>query len=311
MVTTLRRLAVPISIFALLTAACSADSGSSTANTGDVAGVTEPSSSPGSAELTSADQYTPSRFDETSTTIDNRWFPMAPGTQLVYEGKSGLAGEERLDHRVVFTVTDLTKVIDGVRTVMLWEEDYTEGELVETELAFFAQDTGGNVWHFGQYPEEYEDGTFVKAPAWIAGVEGARTGITMKTEPKLEAPDYEQGFAPKPINWIDRARVLEMGVRTCVPVDCYTNVLVTEEFELDKPGAAQLKFYAEGVGTVRVGWSGRNEDEHEVLVLTEANVLTAEQLSRVRREVLVIEERAYEISPDVYGTTPPSEPLPT
>lgn len=308
---TSRRLAVLSSIFALMTAACSADTGSSTANTDGVPNVAEPSSSPSFVELTSADQYTPSRFDETSTTIDNPWFPMTPGMQLVYEGKSGLAGEERLDHRVIFTVTDLTKVIDGVRTVMLWEEDYTEGELVETELALFAQDTDGNVWHFGQYPEEYEDGALTKTPAWIAGVKGARTGITMKTEPKLGAPDYEQGFAPKPINWIDRAKVLEMGVRTCVPVDCYTNVLVTEEFELDKPGAAQLKYYAEGVGTVRVGWSGRNEDEHEVLVLTEANVLSADQLARIRREVLVIEGRAYETSPDVYGTTPPSEPLPS
>ena len=178
-------------------------------------------------ELVSADQYSQSRFGEHSATIDNPWFPMTPGSQLIYEGRSGM-GSDRLDHSVVFTVTDLTKVIDGVENVLLWEEDYTEGELVETELAFFAQDLEGHVWHFGQYPEEYENGKFTAAPAWIAGVAGARTGITMKAEPKLEAPDYSQGFAPKPINWIDRARVREMGVRTCVPAGCYENVLVTE-----------------------------------------------------------------------------------
>lgn len=95
-----------------------------------------------------------------------------------------------------------------------------------------------------------------------------------------------------------------------MPADCYEDVLITEEFEVDKPGCLQLKYYAPDVGTVRVGWAGRNEDEHEVLVLTEANALSLEELAAVQQQVLAIEERPYEISPDVYGTTPPSEPLP-
>jgi hypothetical protein len=31
------------------------------------------------------------------------------------------------------------------------------------------------VWHLGEYPEEYENGKFVKAPAWLAGFEGCET----------------------------------------------------------------------------------------------------------------------------------------
>ena len=42
------------------------------------------------------------------------------------------------------TVTDLSKVIDGVRTLVIWERDYTAGQLSEPELAFFAQDNAGN-----------------------------------------------------------------------------------------------------------------------------------------------------------------------
>jgi hypothetical protein len=38
-----------------------------------------------------------------------------------------------------------------------------------------------------------------------------------------------------------------------VPIDCYDEVLVIEEFERNKPGAFQLKYYAPGVGDVRVG----------------------------------------------------------
>jgi hypothetical protein len=53
------------------------------------------------------------------------------------------------------------QVIDGVRTTVVWERDHTEGELEEAGLAFFAQDNDANVWHMGEYPEEYEEG-----PRW-------------------------------------------------------------------------------------------------------------------------------------------------
>lgn len=251
-----------------------------------------------------AKDFNPDNFDS-STTIDNEWFPLQPGTQFFYEGSDG----ERIPHRVVFTVTDLTKVIEGVRTVVVWDRDYSAGELVERELALFAQDNDGNVWHLGQYPEEYEEGKFAKAPAWIAGLKGAKAGISMKVEPRLGAPDYAQGFAPPPINWIDRARVYRMGQRTCVPFDCYEDVLVTEEFERNKPGAYQLKYYARGAGNVRVGWRGSKEEERETLVLVDLVRLSPEALAKVREAALELERRAYKISKDVYAHTPPAEPL--
>ena len=260
------------------------------------------------AALLTAEDYDPSRFDETSTTIDNQWFPMQPGTQWIYKG-STKEGKDRVHHRVVFTVTDLTKVIDGVRTLVIWDQDFTEGELVETELALFAQDTEGNIWHFGQYPEEYEDGKFDKAPAWVAGFEGARTGITMKADPELGTPDYSQGFAPPPINWIDRARVYKVGEQTCVPYDCFENVLVTEEFEVDKPDAFQLKFYAPGVGNVRVGWRGAEEKERERLVLVDVVQLDGDAMAQVRAEASALDERGYTRAEGSWGRTPPLEPL--
>ena len=108
-----------------------------------------------------------------STTVDNKWFPLRPGTRLSYRGQT-IEDGERLGHTVTFVVTDLTKVIDGVRNVVVWERDYNEGVLVESELAFFAQADDGNVWHFGQYPEVYEGGKLIETPAWIHGVKGAQ-----------------------------------------------------------------------------------------------------------------------------------------
>jgi hypothetical protein len=173
----------------------------------------------------------------------------------------------------------------------------------------FAQDNDGNVWHLGQYPEEYENGKFVRAPAWVHGLEGARAGISMKRTPTLGRHSYAQGYAPPPINWIDRARVYKMGEHTCVPVACYDDVLVTEEFERDKPGAYQLKFYARDVGNVRVGWRGRNEKEQEELVLVDLVHLSPEEMAKVRDEAIALEQSAYNRSPDVWALTPPLEPL--
>jgi hypothetical protein len=261
------------------------------------------------AVIRSADQYSPSLFDDSSYVVDNEWFPMTPGTQLVFKGASGI-GEDREGHGLVFIVTDLTKVIDGVRTAVLWERDTSAGELVEAELAFFAQDRAGNVWNFGEYPEEYEDGKLDKAPTWIGGIAGARTGIAMLAAPDADAPDYEQGYAPKPVDWQDRGNVRETGSKTCVPAGCYEDVLIIGEFELDKPGSTQLKYFAPGVGNVRVGWAGPKEDDHEILLLTEMRTLSEAEMADVREQVLALEAHGFQTSPDVYGTTPPLEPRP-
>jgi len=162
------------------------------------------------------------------------------------------------------------------------------------------------VWLVGEYPEEYENGKFDKAPAWISGQKGARAGIAMLAEPRRGAPAYAQGYAPPPVDFTDHARVYKMGQQTCVPVDCYKNVLVTEEFNPDEPGAFQLKYYASGVGNVRVGWRGEKEEEKETLELVDYQHLSQEALAKIRREALEMDQRAYERS-EAYRETPPAE----
>lgn len=242
----------------------------------------------------------------TPTNIDNQWFPITPGTRYTYTG--GITDEgERLGHKVVFTVTDLTKVIDGVRSVVIWDLDYTGGEIVESELAFFAQDNDGNVWLMGEYPEEWEEDEFQGAPdTWISGVGETRAGIAMRAEPQVGTPAYYQGWSP-PIEFMDRAKVFRMGEETCVPVDCYSDVLITDEWNPDEKGAHQRKFYAPGVGHVRVGWAGPKEKEKEILVLTKIEQLSPKAIEKLREQALEMEKRAYKVSKDVYGETPPLE----
>ena len=242
---------------------------------------------------------------ERSTNIDNKWLPFRPGTQYVYTGFTQ-EDKKRVPHRVVMTVTDLTKVIDGVRTVVVWERDYKGGKLLELELVFFAQDKEGNVWHLGQYVEKYDGAEFVGGHAWLSGMEGARAGIMMKADPQPGTPSYSQGYAPPPFNWTDRGKVDKVGQKTCVRASCYENVLViAEASEEEGPDAEQLKYYAPSVGHVRVGWRGKGEKLRETLELVEVVKLDPEALVKVRAQALELEKRA-----SVYGRTPPAEIMP-
>jgi hypothetical protein len=235
-----------------------------------------------------------------SATVDNKWLPLRPGTEYVYAGSS-VDGKKRL----VFTVTDLVKTVAGVQNAVVWDRDYTNGELVEAEIAFFAQDEHGNVWHTGEYPEEYEGGKVVDAPAWIAGVKGAKAGFEMKAAPLLGAPVYPQGYAPPPVDWTDHAQIYKVGEKTCVPAGCYAHVLVTREFNPDEPGQSQLKYYAPGVGNIRVGWLGKDPDE-EAAGLVSLVRLGPAALAKARAAALRLEAHAYRSRPAVYGGTPPA-----
>ena len=257
----------------------------------------------------SASDFKRAQFDN-STSITNRWMPLKPGTQRIYEGTAILEGEKsRSARRVVSTVTDVGKPIAGVQTLVVLEKDYTAGQLGEVSLSFFAQDNAGNVWLLGEYPEEYENGKFADAPAWITGQKGARAGIAMLANPRVGTPDYSQGFAPPPEDFSDRARVYKTGQRTCTPVKCYNKVVVTEEFAPGEPGSFQLKYYAPGVGNVRVGWRGAKEEEKEELALVGLKQLSPQALAKVRKEAIALDKRAYKNSKDVYAKTQPARPL--
>ena len=238
-----------------------------------------------------------------STTVDNTLLPLVPGTQLTYEGRAN-RGTGVLPHRIVSIVTDLTKAIHGIRAVVIWERDFNEGQMVESELAFQAQDDEGNVWNLGEYPEVYEQGKLVGAEdTWITGLQRAQPGILMRAKPKIGSPGYLQGWAPE-IEFRDRAKELKAGQRSCFSGRCYSNVLLTDEWNpLDPPDGHQLKYYAPGVGTIRVE-PGAGDQDQETLVLVGNVRLDANALAEARRAALDEDARGYTVSNDVYAKTP-------
>jgi hypothetical protein len=247
------------------------------------------------------------------TQIDNRYFPLAPGTQYVLQGEANRGGGA-LPHTVTFTVTDLTKMIGHTRTLAVWDVDEDQGQVVESELAFFAQDDRGNVWSMGEYPEEFENGQFTGAPdTWFARRQGALPGVIVPGDPS--APEarqlFSEGFAPA-IDFLDCAMVVgprqfERRPRVCVPADCYDNVLVIHETSpLDPEGGIQVKYYAPGVGNIKIG--AINDPEAETLALTQLVHLDAAGLAAARAEALKLEQHAIQTNP-LYARTPPMVPL--
>jgi hypothetical protein len=255
------------------------------------------------AEVCKVFGFSPNNFSN-STRIDNQWLPLVPGTRLILEGQADRGSGAR-PHRVVFTVTDLTKVINGVRTVVIWDRDIAEGQIAESELAFFAQDDHGNVWNLGEYPEEFEDGKFTGAPStWIAGLARAKAGIHMRGKPRLNQPRYLQGFAPD-IEFLDCAKVIKEVPKICVPFKCFEHVLLTDETSpLDPEGGHQRKFHAPGVGIAKI--TPVDDPEGETLVLVKIVHLNPHDLREVSQRALGLERRAYRVS-EVYRHTAPAE----
>ena len=216
------------------------------------------------------------------TKITSQWMPLVPGTRMVLEGRANRGGGV-LPHRITFTVTDLTKVIDGVPNLVTWDVDTDKNTVSEAELAFFAPDDGGNVWNFGEYPEEYQGGKFNGAPStWIAGLSRAEAGIQVPAKVQIGTPEVLQGSSPD-VDFLDCAKDVKAADRTCVPTGCYDQVRVVDERSpLAPDSGVQRKSYAPGVGNVRVEAVG--DPEGETLVLVERTTLSPADLAKAREE---------------------------
>lgn len=260
-----------------------------------------------SGSCTSVAAFEAARFPAVPR-IDNRFLPLVPGTNFVLSGSVREDDGLLHPHTIVTTVTDLTKVIDGVRTLVVFDRDFGDGQLQESELAFEAQDGSGRVWNVGEYPEEYEKGRLAGAPStWIAGIGGAVPGVGMLARPQPGTSSYLQGYSAA-IDFFDCATVAKVHQHTCVPAGCFDDVLVTDEWApLDPAGGHQLKYYAPGVGNVRVGAVGGTNAE--VVDLRSVQVLSPAAFETVRQQVIAQDKRGYHVSKDVYRFTAPLEPL--
>lgn len=304
------RVVAALAACALLLAACGSSSGTPAASDASpnarASHSVEPGASPSAPD---GDLPPPFPHDRVAdpTSIDNAFLPLLPGTYWRWDGVT-VEDDEEIPHQVITMITDMAKEIDGVRTVVGYDEDWADGQLVEAEIFFAVQDDDGNVWRLGEYPEEYEDGQVVATPAWVAGSAGSLAGIMMPAEPKRGGQSYAQGWGPE-VGWADRGWVIVDGDSDCVPAGCHEDVIVVQEWDIAEPLARQLKFHAPGVGVIRVDWSGSADQSQESLELVEFRQLSDDELAEFHEKALALEERAHQRLPDLFADSPLMEPI--
>jgi hypothetical protein len=197
--------------------------------------------------------------------VDNRFFPLQPGTTFFYEGD-----EEGAPTTNKTFVTHDTKQIQGVDTTVVRDRAFKRGVLVEDTFDWYAQDKDGNVCYFGEDTKELDkQGNVISTEgSWEAGVDGAEPGLVMEAKPRV-GDTYQQEFAPGVAE--DMAKVLSLDKSTCVPYRCFDNLLLTKEWTPLEPGVAEHKYYAKGVGFVRGVMVTGGKEHTELVRITTGN----------------------------------------
>lgn len=178
-----------------------------------------------------------------STTVNNPYRPLRPGTRWVYEGQS-----EDGPERKVVEVTDDTRVVMGVRCLVVRDVVTLNGKLYEDTVDWFAQDRDGAVWNFGEETRKVtDDGSFTPAGSWEAGVNGALPGIVMPARP-APGDTYRQEYLPGEAE--DMGRILRVDGARRVRFGSFLGVVVTRDWSPLDPGSAEHKYYAPGIGPI-------------------------------------------------------------
>ncbi|WP_440948347.1 hypothetical protein ACSAZL_09020 [Methanosarcina sp. T3] len=196
----------------------------------------------GVMETEGEDGYSPViNPDDFVEVIDNPYFPLTPGTTFVYEGES--EGEPIRDE---VYVTNETRMVMGVTTIVVRDREFEDGELAEETFDWYAQDKDGNVWYFGEDSREYDEGEVVSTEgSWEAGVNGAQPGIIMKGNPQV-GDTYRQEYLVGEAE--DMAEVISLNESVSVLYGSFEDCLKTKEWTPLEPGIEENKYYAHGTG---------------------------------------------------------------
>ena len=184
-------------------------------------------------------------------TIDNIYWPMAPGSRWVYREVDADGSRQRVE----VTVTNQTKTILGIAATEVHDRVTEDGEIVEDTTDWYAQDEWGGLWYLGEDTTEFENGEPVsKAGSWEAGVDGAQAGLIIPPSPEV-GMSYRQEFYAGEAE--DLGRILSLDELVEVPFGSYDEVLMTRDWTPLEPDVLEHKFYAKGIGPVlELGLSG-------------------------------------------------------
>lgn len=222
--------------------------------------------------------FDPDDFDDPrNPTNPNPYFPLTVGNRWDYqEGAKSITVE----------VLDQTKLIEGVRCIVVRARDFEDGELVEDTPDWYAQAKNGDIWYCGEEVKDFElfEGDEPQLPelvstdgAFKVGRDGDKSGIQFRKTPTA-GEVYRQEFSLA--NAEDLNEVLsttyEFGrdpefdqfvPQPLAQLFCSGDCVITSDFSALEPGVLARKYYAPTVGL----FLEAKPDTGEVFPLTDCN----------------------------------------
>lgn len=185
--------------------------------------------------------------------IDNPYFPMRQGPTNVYVGEFEENGELQTES---FEQSNIGpgKTLLGVMTQTQLDRAFEGDLLVEETRDYYAQDTDGNVWYFGEDVVNFnydDDGNLIGTDAdssWLAGVNGALPGLIMPSALTVGF-NYFQEYAIVD-DALDHGTIASVGNTVTIDIGTFTNVLQILEGSVLDPEFREFKYYAPGVGLI-------------------------------------------------------------
>lgn len=183
-----------------------------------------------------------------SLQIDNKFFPMPVGRTWILTGREENDEGQIVNLRLRITVLDQVENVEGVRTRVVEEREWEDGELIERSLNFFAQNQKGTLCYFGEdvFPRSI-------GGIWRADNPDSHAGIFLPNEP-IVGSTFLQEEAPTAQ---DKAAILALGTRIRVPYGVFRETLTTRDCnQIEEPGCNPLtsgdpvKHFAEGIGII-------------------------------------------------------------
>jgi hypothetical protein len=178
---------------------------------------------------------------ELASTGRNPYLVLQPGYRLVLEeGPS----------RMIVTVLDETKVIEGVETRAVEERETWKGQVTELSRNYLAihQQTH-DVLQFGEDVSNYRNGKVVNtAGTWRAGVGKARAGLMLPGEARVGYRYYQE---QAPGVTLDRAEILSVTTTQKTPAGTFENCARIQVTSPMTPGEKEYRCYAPGIGLIK------------------------------------------------------------
>jgi len=169
----------------------------------------------------------------------SKYFILEPGFQVVLKSSKA---------KMITTVLDETKEINGIVTRVVEEKEEENGKLTEITRNFFAIDQeNGDIFYFGEDVDVYNQGKIVDhGGSWEAYEKSNKPGLMIPGNPKVGMKYYQELAPGVAMDW---AEVLSISETVKTPHGELKNCLKTLDSSTIKP-MKEYKTFEPGIGLV-------------------------------------------------------------